>query len=145
MEPKFKVGEIVRVRDLAEIRKDGRNIPFPIADGMLSCSFCYYRIDSASMAYDAADYPNLDCDGYLYMLDGDDERWSWSSPMLEKVCCDAQDTRTKDETSFIDEVQKSLERIASACGVPKSILSKEDVEPLKLAIKKHSVKLNFKN
>lgn len=180
MEPLFKVGDIVRVRDLDKIEKETQSgLPFGRASKMDAMAGWLCTITGVEPhRYDARGYPRLECDECLYKISPDLGHWSWSSPMLEKVYkeCDAQDTRTKDETSFIDEVQKSLDCITSACGVPQSLLQKMDAkvpekiwdeyfadkvvyatqapllsitdkkcDPLKLAIKKHSVKLNFKN
>lgn len=167
MEAKFKVGDVVRVRDLNKIEKETQSgLPFGKASNMVALVGHLCTITSVEPhAYKAGDFPRFECDEYRYRISSDKGRWSWSSPMLEKVTepadlrVDEQGITTKAEPltnvepyaltpdgwkSYFDSVL--FTKLSSACSVPSALMPKKDDEPLKLAlIKKHSVKLNFKN
>jgi hypothetical protein len=161
MEAKFKVGDVVRVRDLNKIEKETQSrLPFGRSSEMDDMVGQLCTITSVEPhKYKAGDYPRLECDECLYKISPDRYGWSWSSPMLEKVAepadlrVDAQVTTTKTNVepcaltadgwkSYFDSIL--FTNLSSACSVPSALMPKKDDEPL-IAVKKHSVKLNFKN
>lgn len=86
MEPKFKVGQLVRVK---ERTKEPEAYPHSFVDDMMKYSEKVYKIFhvSSKQTYCTEDYE--DADGYSYYLatpDNDAEiDWTWTSPMLEPV------------------------------------------------------------
>ena len=160
MEPLFKVGDVVRVRDLDKIEEETQSgLPFGTRSEMVAMAGQLCTITNVETnIYEASDYPRLECDECRYKISPDRCGWSWSSPMLEKVAepadlrVDAQVTTTKTNVepcaltadSWRSYVDRKLYELSSACSVPSALMPKKDDEPL-IAVKKHSVKLNFKN
>jgi hypothetical protein len=158
---KFKVGDIVRVRDLDKIEKETQSrLPFGRASEMDAMVGRLCTITGVEPhRYEASDFPRFECDGCRYRISSDEGRWAWSSPMLEKVTepvdlrVDVQGITTKTNVepyaltpdgwkSYFDSVL--FTKLSGVCSVPSALMPKKDDEPL-IAVKKHSVKLNFKN
>lgn len=125
MEPIFKVGDTVRIRDIRKITDTIGPMPFGVISEMCSLTGKEFRIASVNIGnYNPGNFSRFkDCDGCLYRIDGDKLAWSWSSPMFEKV------------------VEADMRKLADT-SLP---TSDETSRPLKLAIKRYNVKLNFKN
>lgn len=88
MEPRFKVGDTVYIKQLSELEF---RPPFSINKQM----YCYSGKKAKITAINADKYsitdecaPKSMLDGAKYILDIDDGRWSWSLPMLLKVSKD---------------------------------------------------------
>jgi hypothetical protein len=165
MEAKFKVGDVVRVRDLYKIEEETQSgLPFGTRSEMRAMAGHLCTITSVEPhIYEASDFPRFECDGCRYRISSDEGYWAWSSPMLEKVTepvdlhVYSQGITTKAEPltkvepceltadswkSYFDSIL--FTKLSSVCSVPSALMPKKDDEPL-IAVKKHSVKLNFKN
>lgn len=153
MDSIFKVGDVVRIRDLNEIEsKYGRKIPFGIVAEMKNMKGDIYVISEVNNNfYDVEGYEHLKYlrpDGYQYILAGDKGEWKWSSPMLELVAsAKLYDVFTKDMAERAREDYKdTLEYVTSRLGFKRPTTTPSDEKKLELKVKNvRKVKLNFKN
>lgn len=127
MEPIFKVGDTVRIRDIRKITDTIGLMPFGVTSEMCSLTGKEFRIASVNIGnYNPGNFSRFkDCDGCLYRIDGDKLAWSWSSPMLEKV-------------------EPGVLKTEALSDIPLHTSDESD-RPLKLVTKIYNVKLNFKN
>ena len=85
MEPRFKVGDTVYIKQLSEL-------PFKPPFSINKSMYCYSGKKAKITAVANDEYiitnecaPKSMLDGAKYILDIDDGRWSWSLPMLSTV------------------------------------------------------------
>lgn len=162
MEAKFKVGEVVRVKDLKSMYDGERRVPFSLNSHMFEYSGQLFSVEAVKTnCYKRSEFPDFpDCDECLYVLstlDGNTIGWSWSSPMLEKIDTTQVEYPTAVDTkvdagprkSWYELAQLHRDMLTSIASMPRHIIEaskpKAKDEPLKLAIKKRKIKLNFKN
>ena len=113
----FNVGDIVRIKPLRD------DMPFSISPEMASLEGEVFAIENViEGAYNKIRHSKYLCDECKYALSGEARKWSWSNPMLEPV------EKPKDWKDFFGA----------------SMPTKKD-EPLRLAVKHNTIKLNFKN
>lgn len=153
MDSIFKVGDVVRVRDLREIEgKYGAEIPFHTDSGMKNMIGGVHIISKVKNdVYDVERFKHLKdlCpDGCRYSLVGDKGGWAWSSPMLELVArAESLCMLTKEMVeSSISSYKKALEYTNALLYFKIPTTTQCDEKKLELKVKSvRKVKLNFKN
>lgn len=164
MESIFKVGDVVRIRDIGELTDKFGNLPFDKNEDMERAKGTLCRICSICEGkYDVKCFCKIpkelldECKYKIKPLDVDSDaefrisHWTWSSPMLELVAStDLYDTFTKDMAErALEDYKDTLEYVTSRFGfkIPTTTPSDEKNEhKLELKVKNvKKVKLNFKN
>ena len=77
--PLFKEGDIVKIK---EDLKNGDAVPFGVSASMEEMAGMTFSIKRMYPGK-ALEGSCLGFDGYKYILNGDEEAWSWSSPMFD--------------------------------------------------------------
>lgn len=113
----FNVGDKVRIKPLRYDMPFSKNSRMDSLEGEV-----FTIVNIVEGMYNKNNCPNYICDECKYMLSDIASDWSWSNPMLELV-----------------EKPKDWKELFGA-----SIPTKKG-EPLRLAVKHYTIKLNFKN
>ena len=90
MEPKFKVGDKVLIKNLKNLSSLDYKVPFSINEAMWEYSGKKAKIIEVSAnTYGLESYsdlpPHVSLDRAKYVLDIDERKWSWSLPMLSSI------------------------------------------------------------
>lgn len=155
MESIFKVGDIVRIRDLRELEKKYGGLPLGVSEEMCAMKGGLHTITDVvdKEIYDVESYEHLrpfNPDGCRYRISGDSGKWQWSSPMLELVAsAELSCVLTKEMVeSAISSYKEALKYVTLPIGESLWLKGTDEKKENKLELKVKNVrkvKLNFKN